>query len=274
MDKSIANPTISPADQCSASSATTPPWNASYAGDQCVVLEFGQVIDKILVNSVVAMNARISAAMLSGQLTGLLETVPTFRSLALIYDPLLVHPDELIEQIRTLQPDVASTGSATTRRFNIPVHYGGEFGPDLHNVARLTGLEEQEVVALHAQTEFTVYMLGFLPGFAFLGDTPAALHLPRLSEPRVRVPAGSVAIAMQLTGIYPWDSPGGWHILGNCPVPLFNGTLEPPVLFQAGDTVCFKPIDLDEYQELTDLNEQGRFERSSLSNNPQSAYFD
>ncbi len=274
MDKSIANPAIIPADQCSANSAPPPPWNACYAGDRCVVLEFGQVIDRVLVNSVVAMNARISAARLSGKLAGLLETVPTFRSLALIYDPLLIHPDELIEQIGTLHSDVVATDSTITRRFNIPVHYGGEFGPDLHNVARLTGLEEQEVVALHAQTEFTVYMLGFLPGFAFLGDTPAALHLPRLSEPRVRVPAGSVAIAMQLTGIYPWDSPGGWHILGNCPTPLFDGTLEPPVLFQAGDTVCFKSIDLEEYQELKELNAQGRFERSTLSDNKQSDYLD
>jgi len=239
-------------------------WHAHYAGDQCIVLEFGQIIDKTLVDSVVALNARLTAALRCGQITGLLETVPTFRSLALIYDPLLTHPDGLLEQVRNLSLQAAATTHSAARHFSLPVHYGGEHGPDLTSVANLTGLDEQEVVTLHAQTGFTVYMLGFLPGFAFLGDTPSELHLPRLNEPRTRVPAGSVAIAMQLTGIYPWDSPGGWHILGNCPVPLFDGTLDPPVLFQAGDTVGFRDVDTHEYEEIADVSRQGKFDRKTL----------
>ena len=150
------------------------------------------------------------------------------------------------------------------RRFIIPVHYGQESGPDLSEVASLTGLDEQRVIDLHEQTEFSVYMLGFLPGFAFLGDTPKELHLPRRTEPRVRVPAGSVAIAMQLTGVYPWDSPGGWHILGKCPVPLFDAHHDQPVLFKAGDTIKFKAIGLEEFESITEQKNRGLFDRTTL----------
>ncbi len=245
-------------------SSSADPWQPHFAGDKCLILEFGHTIDKDLVDSVVALNARISHAMGEGQLTGLLETVPTFRSLALIYDPLQIHPDELLNQLRNLKTTELNATSESTREFLVPVHYGDETGPDLQSVASLTNLAVEEVVSLHAQTRFTVYMLGFLPGFAFLGDTPAELHLPRRSEPRVRVPAGSVAIAKQLTGIYPWDSPGGWHILGNCPVPLFDGHLQPPVLFAAGDTVRFRSIDRDEFEALQEITALGKFDRETL----------
>ncbi len=148
------------------------------------------------------------------------------------------------------------------------MRYGAETGPDLSSVAHLTGLTEARVVELHQQTLFKVYMLGFLPGFAFLGDTPPELHLPRRSEPRLRVPSGSVAIAKQLTGVYPWDSPGGWHILGNCPVPLFDGAQNPPALFKAGDSVRFRGIELDEYQAISNSVTNKSFRRVSLLQTP------
>lgn len=239
-------------------------WTPHYAGDRCVVLEFGKVIDRRLVDQVVSMNARISAALLEDKLAGVLECVPTFRSLAVIYDPLLIHPKQLIEQLQELDSNTVQRSDSSAKRFVIPVHYGGESGPDLEEVATLTGLDEQQVIDLHEQTEFSVYMLGFLPGFAFLGDTPKALHLPRRTEPRVRVPAGSVAIAMQLTGVYPWDSPGGWHILGKCPVPLFDATDEQPVLFKAGDTVKFKAINYEEFEAITEQKISGQFNRDTL----------
>ena len=244
---------------------TTPhSWEPHFAGDQCLVLEFGQVIDRELVDQVVAMNARISAALLSGEIQGVLECVPTFRSLAVMYDPLCIHPDQLIADLRSLDSDSTNASKSAGKTLYIPVHYGEESGPDLESVASMTGLDEQRVIELHQQTEFTVYMLGFLPGFAFLGDTPAELHLPRRTEPRVRVPAGSVAIALQLTGIYPWDSPGGWHILGKCPIPLFDGTLDPPAIFNAGDTVRFRAIGLQEFDEISKRKTQGQFDRETL----------
>ena len=148
------------------------------------------------------------------------------------------------------------------------MQYGAEAGPDLASVAHLTGLAEERVIELHEETLFKVYMLGFLPGFAFLGDTPAELHLPRRSEPRLRVPSGSVAIAKQLTGVYPWESPGGWHILGNCPVPLFDGAQNPPALLKAGDSVSFRGIELDEYEAIKASVSDNTFSRASLLETP------
>ena len=242
-------------------------WEPHYAGDQCLILEFGHIIDKELVNQVVAMNARISAAILRKEILGVLECVPTFRSLAVIFDPLIIHPDQLISDLRSIDSEKSSDTPVSGKTLYLPVHYGGESGPDLPNVAAMTGLDEQHVIELHKQTEFTVYMLGFLPGYAFMGDTPSELHLPRRSEPRVRVPAGSVAIAMQLTGVYPWDSPGGWHILGKCPVPLFDGKLDPPAIYTAGDTVCFRSIDVQEFNALAEQKNQGVFDRATLLTN-------
>lgn len=239
-------------------------WTPHYAGDRCLVLEFGNTIDKHIVDQVVALRAIIAAASLSDELVGVLETVPTFRSLAVVYDPLLIHPDALVNAIRALSNTRDSARNQSKRRLILPVQYGGESGPDLQDVARMTHLDEQTVIELHQKTEFTVYMLGFLPGFAFLGDTPAELHLPRRQEPRIRVPAGSVAIAMQLTGIYPWDSPGGWHIIGRCPIALFNGNLSPPTVFEAGDTVSFRAIDANEFNDIKLQNDNGSFHRASL----------
>ena len=239
-------------------------WEPHYAGDRCLVLEFGHVIDRQLVNQVVAMNARISAAILSDEIHGILECIPTFRSLAVMFDPLRIHPDQLIADLRSLGTNPVSAATSANKTLYLPVHYGDESGPDLASVSAMTGLDEQQVIDLHQQTEFSVYMLGFLPGFAFLGDTPAALHLPRRTEPRVRVPAGSVAIAMQLTGIYPWDSPGGWHILGKCPVPLFDGTLNPPAIFTAGDIVRFRAIDTKEFNAIAKQKAEGSFDRATL----------
>src|SRR5690606_19723136 len=124
----------------------------------------------------------------------------------------------------------------------LPVCYEGEAAPDLAAVAATLGIRVDELIAAHSGTEYRVYMLGFLPGFPFMGDLPAHLRLPRRAQPRVRVPAGSVAIATGLTAIYPWESPGGWHLLGRCPVPLFDARRAAPALLAAGDRVRFTPV--------------------------------
>ena len=157
--------------------ASQPAWIPHYAGDRCLVLEFGQTIERHLVDQVVEMNARISAALLDGQLLGIEECVTTFRSLAVIYDPLKVHPDDLVDQLAQLGEQKNQINTSPAKTLQLPVHYGGESGPDLTDVASMTGLDADTVIDLHQSTQFSVYMLGFLPGFAFLGDTPAALHL-------------------------------------------------------------------------------------------------
>jgi KipI family sensor histidine kinase inhibitor len=132
--------------------------------------------------------------------------------------------------------------AAGGRRWQLPVVYGGAAGPDLAALAEAGGLSEAAAVAAHAGVEYVVYMLGFLPGFPFMGDVAAPLRQPRRAEPRLRVPAGSVAVANGLSAIYPWESPGGWHLLGRCPAPLFDPARTPPALLAAGDRVRFEPV--------------------------------
>ena len=235
-------------------------WTVHYAGDTALVIEFGSSIERRIVDQVNALDGLIQLAVSAGTIYGITETVPTFRSLSIIYDSGIIHPDKLIEQLRALESDdiEGCTGSTPANRWQLPVLYGTEHGPDLADVSRLTGLGSEAIIDLHVNCKLVAYMLGFLPGYAFLGDTPDALHLPRRTEPRLRVPAGSVAVAMQLTGVYPWDSPGGWHILGNCPVPMFDASTSPPALLTAGDSVSFTRIDETEFQDL----------KSELANSP------
>jgi KipI family sensor histidine kinase inhibitor len=220
------------------------------AGDAAITVEFGDAIDPRLLAAVNALDAAIARLQAEAALPGLIETMPTFRSLTLFFDPLVTGRAALLEALRPLLAGADDAPPPPGRRWCLPVCYAGEAAPDLAEVARTLGLSEAEVVALHSGTDYLVYMLGFLPGFPFMGDLPAALRLPRRAEPRLRVPPGSVAIATGLTAIYPWESPGGWHLLGRCPVPLFDAARAAPSLLAAGDRVRFRPIDAAEYGRL------------------------
>jgi inhibitor of KinA len=207
-------------------------------GDRAFAVEFGDRIDRALSGAVLRLDTVIRAE----QPRGVVETVPTFRSLLVHYNPLTTSRAELegtIERLLDRDEDAPRAG----RRWRIPVCYEGEFAPDLAEVARLTGLSPEEIVRLHSGAPYHVYMLGFLPGFPYLGDLPAALALPRRADPRVRVPAGSISIATSLTAIYPYESPGGWHLIGATPIRFFDAARAPPALLAAGDTVLFEPID-------------------------------
>jgi len=220
------------------------------AGDAAFTVEFGDAIAPEALAAVQALDTAIAREHAAGRLPGLIETMPTFRSLTIFFDPLLTGRTALVE---TLRPWLIQAGSAAApegRLWRLPVCYEGDAGPDLTDTAAALGLAADEVVARHCGTLFRVYMLGFLPGFPFMGDLPAALHRPRRTEPRVRVPAGSVAIAAGLTAIYPWESPGGWHLIGSCPVTLFDATRETPALLAAGDRVSFQPVSGAEFARL------------------------
>jgi inhibitor of KinA len=208
------------------------------AGDRGVVVEFGDRIDRALSEEVL----RLAAQLRTSELPGVVETVPTFRSLMVHYDPLVTSRAELEGAIASLLDRGPGPRAAATL-WRVPVCYEDEFAPDLAEVARLTGLAPGEVVTLHSGVRYHVYMLGFLPGFPYMGDLPAALALPRRADPRVRVPAGSVSIATSLTAIYPYESPGGWHLIGTTPVRLFDIERAPPALLAPGDAVLFEPID-------------------------------
>lgn len=219
-------------------------------GDAAFTIEFGDAIDPALQERVRRLDAALTAACEHGSVPGLLETVPTFRSLTVLYDPLLTRRETLLAAIAPhIDADIGST-SAAVRHWRLPACYEGDSGPDLDEVARMAGTTRDTIVALHTGTEYVVYMLGFLPGFPFMGDVAPALALPRRAEPRIRVPAGSVAIATGLTAIYPWESPGGWHLLARCPVPLFDARRASPALLQAGDRVRFVAVSQAEHRRL------------------------
>jgi inhibitor of KinA len=172
---------------------------------------------------------------------GVVETVPTFRSLMVHYDPLVTSRDALESAIRGRIGRQEERPRAA-RLWQVPVCYEGAFAPDLPEVAARLALSPAEVVGLHSETQYHVYMLGFLPGFPYLGDLPERLALPRRADPRLSVPAGSVAIALTLTAIYPYESPGGWHLIGATPIRLFDAARARPTLLLPGDAVRFEPI--------------------------------
>jgi KipI family sensor histidine kinase inhibitor len=223
-------------------------------GDRALTVEFGDAIDHELSRKVLRLDRVIRAERLSG----VIETVPTFRSLTLHYDPATTSRAELERTITGLL-DRRNTAAAEARLWRIPVCYGGEYAPDLDDVARRTGLSAGDVVATHSGVRYHVYMLGFLPGFPYMGDLAPTLALPRRADPRVRVPAGSIAIATTLTAIYPYDSPGGWHLIGTTPIRFFDPTRDPPSLLAAGDTVQFEPIGRDAFTAITRAVESGDY---------------
>ena len=220
------------------------------AGDGAVTVEFGDRIAPDLAARVCAFDRVLQAALASGGLPGVIETMPTFRSLTVLYDPLQTGRALLDPALLALLQQAQRTPLAAGRHWRLPVCYGGSFGADLADVAAATGLAPDAVVQLHASTEVSVYMIGFMPGFAFMGDLPPGLSMPRRREPRLRVPAGSVAITGSLTAIYPWLSPGGWQLIGRCPVPLFDAAAAQPALLAPGDSVRFEAVDTTRFAEL------------------------
>lgn len=195
---------------------------------------------------------------------GLAELVPSFTSVAVYYDGLAIlkaYPEyirpggeyypfpvvtALLERMLSLVEDEPAPQPRTVR---VPVYYGGEAGPDLEFVAEHNGLLPQQVIDIHSSADYLVYMLGFAPGFPYLGGLPSAVSTPRRLSPRVVIPAGSVGIAGDQTGIYPLDTPGGWQLIGRTPLSLFKPEAVPPTLLQAGDTVRFYPISRREFME-------------------------
>ncbi|WP_042223040.1 5-oxoprolinase subunit PxpB [Oceanobacillus manasiensis] len=184
---------------------------------------------------------------------GVTELVPGYHTITLYYEPFEVRYNELITKLeKLLASSIGENIQEKGRLLQIPVCYGGEQGPDLHKVAERHQMKEEEVVRLHQEPTYLVYLLGFLPGFPYLGGLSPELATPRLQEPRANTPAGSVGIADAQTGIYPFTSPGGWNIIGNTPIPLFDAEKkEHAFLFRPGDRVTFYEISEAEYNQLT-----------------------
>ncbi len=203
------------------------------AGDSALLLELETVIDP-------AVNARaigIAAAIAAERLAGVRDVIPTYRSVAVHFDPLIAD----VEMIRSSLRRAADTapGAQQGSLVEIPVAYGGENGPDLQDVAAFANVSPQTVIERHCAPEYRVFMLGFLPGFAYMGTVDESIAAPRKATPRTRIPAGSVGIAGRQTGIYPRQSPGGWQLIGRTAMSVFDPAREPASLFAPGDRVKF-----------------------------------
>jgi KipI family sensor histidine kinase inhibitor len=215
------------------------------AGDKALLVEFGETIERALSERVLRLAERIKEL----RLNGVIETLPTFRSLLVRYDPLQTSGATLENEISAHLEDAGSAHDEV-RLWHIPACYDRRCAPDLDEVAELTGLTSDEVVVRHSGTRFLVYVVGFAAGFPYMGDLQSELVLPRRADPRVRVPAGSIAMATTLTGIYPLESPGGWHLIGAAPIRLFDPNWERPALLRPGDFAKFEPVDFAEYERI------------------------
>jgi inhibitor of KinA len=216
------------------------------AGESAFIVEFEERIDP-------AVNARTIAcadAIQAAQMAGVRDVVPTYRSVAVYFDPLRTDGDALLERIAHEAEYAVAEAATASPPVRIPVCYGGDLGPDLESVATFGGMSRDEVVHVHSSATYRVFMLGFVPGFAYLGLVDERIAMPRHATPRVRVPMGSVGIAGVQTGIYPSETPGGWQLIGRTPTRPFDPARSEPFLMRAGDAVQFYPIDRAEYDTL------------------------
>src|SRR5574341_284492 len=204
-------------------------------GDSALLVKFGDEIDPIINQRVHALDTLLHAR----QVAGVIETAPAYATLLVHYDPLVLTYAQVAEGVSAEMDRVESDAARKPRRIEVPVRYGGEHAPDLDFVAAHHHISAQEVVRLHASRDYIVYLMGFTPGFAYMGKLDDAIATPRLETPRTRVEAGSVGIAGAQTGIYPIDSPGGWRLIGWTSTRLFDLRSDPPFLFSPGDTVRF-----------------------------------
>jgi KipI family sensor histidine kinase inhibitor len=207
-------------------------------GDRSLLIEIGEKISA-------DVNRRVQELMLRLQqanLPGVRELAPSYRSLLVVFDPLTIAPEKLKAAITDVAARPGGSELPQAKLITVPVFYGGDYGPDLEWVAGHLGISTEEVIRLHTETVYRVYMIGFTPGYPYMGELPAALAVPRRSTPRTRVPKGSVGMAQRQTGIYPVESPGGWQIIGWTPIELFDPKRQIPSLLEMGDRVKFESV--------------------------------
>ncbi|HJR60264.1 MAG TPA: 5-oxoprolinase subunit PxpB [Vicinamibacterales bacterium] len=215
----------------------------SAAGDSALIVEWPPRLDLATSTRVIAV-ANAARRRFGSTIR---DAVVGYHTLTVYFDPLTLDAAWLAEQLGNLAGEPAGEGDAPGATIEVPVCYGGELGPDLSAVAEQAGCSEDEVVRLHTSLDYRVFVVGFVPGFAYMGPVDPRLALPRRSTPRTRVPAGSVAIAAGQTGIYPIETPGGWHLLGRTAVRPFDEHRAEPVLFRPGDRVTFRSVTRDEF---------------------------
>lgn len=212
-------------------------------GDKSIQIVFGDEISEEINEEI----RKFIYALETEKIEGVSEWIPTYRHLNVIYNPEEFYYEEIADKLYKIMEKLAQIEAPQAENVRIPVFYGGHYGPDLKNVASHTGLSEEEIINLHSAKKYLIYMLGFTPGFPYLGGMDERIATPRLKEPREKIWAGSVGIAGTQTGIYPIESPGGWQIIGRTPLKLFDPQRKPEILLRTGDYITFYPADPDKY---------------------------
>jgi len=215
-------------------------------GDCALRVVFDNKIDPSINQLVNSLDQKLTEL----SIPGVTETIPAFRVLTVLYDPEITDLNTLSKTIRQLLSDQNELKSREKRVVHIPVCYDKSFGPDLEELSRHSGLSIEEIIAVHSGRDYLIYMMGFLPGFAYLGGLDPSLHMPRLDTPRTSIEAGAVGIAGSQTGMYPMASPGGWRLIGSTPVTLFDPKRHDPFLYEAGDYIRFEPVSREDYDQI------------------------
>lgn len=215
-------------------------------GDSGLTVQFGNEISSEINQRASGFAKRLK----SRRIPGILEIIPAYCSVMVGYDPGIISFERLVNKLKPLCAGLGKEDAAQKKIWKIPVCYGGEYGQDLPDVAEYLKLPQEEVIRRHSSTDYRIYMLGFLPGFAYLGGMEKTLSVPRLDNPRAKIPAGSVGIGGEQTGVYPLESPGGWRLIGTTPLLLYDISREEPVLYKAGDFMRFVPVTGQTFKDI------------------------
>lgn len=225
-------------------------------GEGALTVHLGDGIDPAINRRVTALQGAIGSA----GLRGITDLIPAYADLTVCYDCTVISAKALQRQLRRLLDSLSVAGQDRRRVFRLPVCYGGDYGPDLDFVCHHSGLSAQEVIELHSAPDYLIYMLGFLPGFAYLGGLDDRIKTPRLQNPRTKIHAGAVGIGGEQTGIYPLSSPGGWRLIGTTPVKPYDPERDEPILYSAGDYIRFVPIDKETFDDISAKVQNGTYE--------------
>lgn len=225
------------------------------AGDAALVVEFGKEISDECNQKVMMLANQIKQK----KIRGVREILPTFRSLMIFYDSQVTNYLKLKKIIERIKPDTVKESELLKKTLLVPCCYGREYGPDIKDMSKLLELSEEEIIKLHSDTVYKIYMLGFLPGFVYLGGLNPKICVPRLEMPRTLIPKGSVGIGGTQTGVYPVASPGGWRLIGSTPLDFYNPKRNVPILCNAGEQIHFIPIGKEEYELIRKDVEAGTY---------------